>query len=79
MPKKAKYPWAEWENGATWQIHRGSDYTISTYSMQISLHSRARSRGLKVSSRSFTERERDQDGLMQTREGLLFQFYKEGE
>lgn len=75
--RRGKYPWDDWTDGAQWMIYRGEDYAISTYNMQISLHGRAKSQGLKVSSRSFLDRSPDEVGLMTTREGLMFQFYAE--
>lgn len=77
--RRGKYPWAEWTDGAQWMIYRHEDYKISTYNMQISLHGRARSESLKVSSRSFVDRAPDAQGFIHQREGLMFQFYKEEE
>lgn len=77
--RRGKYPWQEWTDGAQWMIYRGEDYKISTYNMQISLHGRAKAEGLKVSSRSFTDRRRDAQGFIESVEGLMFQFYNEEE
>lgn len=74
-PRRRKYPWEDWTDGAQWIIYKDEDYTISTYNMQISLHGRAKTEKLKVSTRSFTERERDAHGKLSEREGLMFQFY----
>lgn len=76
MPSsRTKYPWSDWTDGAQWLIYRGEDYLISTGNMQISLHARARTQKLRVSSRSFTDRSPDEHGFVQERDGLMFQFY----
>lgn len=75
---RSRYPWKKWTDGGQWIVVKGEDYHISTYNMQISLHGRAKTQGLKVKSNSFTDRVKDDEtGWMQTRQGLIFQFYKE--
>lgn len=63
--RHAKYPWDAWTDGSQWKIRQGTDYTIKTSNMQISLHMRARTKKMIVQTQRFT----DDEG-----EGLVFQF-----
>jgi hypothetical protein len=60
-----RYPWAEWSDGAAWEIRRGEDYEVATENMRVNLHLKADALGRKVRTKKVT----DQDG-----EGLAFQF-----
>lgn len=60
-----RYPWADWADGAPWQIRRGDDYAVATENMRVSLHMKAKQMGCKVQTRKVT----DEAG-----EGLVFQF-----
>lgn len=75
-PPRSKYPWHDWTDGSQWAIYHGSDYTISTYNMQISLHGRARAEGIRVKSNTFKESKHDERGVLQVVEGLKFEFYE---
>jgi hypothetical protein len=60
-----RYPWAEWSDGAIWEIRQGEDYDVPTENMRINLHERARQRVMKVRTEKFS----DEHG-----EGLRFRF-----
>lgn len=48
--RNTRYPWADWCNGAWWQINRGTDYTVETITMLRYLHVRGWRKGLRVNA-----------------------------
>ena len=60
-----RYPWSEWCDGSAWEIRHGEDYHVSTESMRVSLHMKARQLSSRVRTRKITDT---------LGEGLIFQF-----
>lgn len=51
----AKYPWADWSNGETWQIERGQDFDCDVDVMRGQIIVRARKDGRRVETRVVRE------------------------
>lgn len=45
------YPWAEWTDGNSWLVKKGSDYHCTTKSFRAMLHNKAAEQKLKVHTR----------------------------
>jgi hypothetical protein len=52
---RAKYDWAEWTDGTTWQIEQGEDFNCSVPSMKGHIYSHAFKNGRKVRVRQVND------------------------
>jgi hypothetical protein len=51
-PRRGKYPWHQWADGAVWRISRGQDFDVSVISMLSALRAHANSAGKAVTTRT---------------------------
>jgi hypothetical protein len=47
-PDEVRYPWDDWSDGSIWEIKLNQDYLISTETMRVYLHQRAKAENKEV-------------------------------